>query len=177
MFVDGGIAYLRRGAANFDEIQDTSVIAPRPMLVGEDNPHSSDPRHALYPSPPGCSGARLCAILGMDWRDYLRAFDRADLCSGRWDAAEARETAAEIRRTGAGIWHVLCGAKVARAFGLDPATVAEPAHVRQLYEAGGGFVVVPHPSGRSRIWSDPTAAKTVRETLVKLGIVPRRELP
>lgn len=50
-------------------------------LIGESNPHSYTPYHALYPSPEGCSGHRLCClILGMRPLDYLEVFNRVNLC-------------------------------------------------------------------------------------------------
>lgn len=69
----------------------------KPLLVGEANPYGSDPAFALYPSPPGCSGDRLCRlVMGLDPDDYLERFERANLCPRRWSLAEARTRAADL---------------------------------------------------------------------------------
>lgn len=61
------------------------------LLVGEVNPLSTKPEHALYPWPPNCTGERLQRlVLGVSRRDYLAGFDRVDLCTGRWSAPAAR---------------------------------------------------------------------------------------
>ncbi len=65
----------------------------RPLLVGEANPLSADPRYALYPAPPGSTGGRLCRlVLGLSKKDYIGRFDRVNLCAGPWRVREARET-------------------------------------------------------------------------------------
>lgn len=64
------------------------------MLVGMQNPWSTDPRHALFPAPPGCTGERLWRALedvgGHTRGDYLRAFERRNLVTGPWDAEAAQ---------------------------------------------------------------------------------------
>lgn len=130
----------------------------RPLLVGELNPYGSDPRRALAPLPPGAAGGRLCKVLGMSPKEYLKAFDRANLCVGDWDDDRARDRARSLLRSPrAGF--VLLGAKVCRAFGVafDPFTVSGDVGDR------GIFVVLPHPSGRCRLWNDPASAERARE--------------
>jgi hypothetical protein len=56
----------------------------RPVLVGMNNPVSSDPAHALFPHPPGCTGYRLWEMLKtriphVTRREYLDAFDRRNV--------------------------------------------------------------------------------------------------
>ena len=101
-----------------------------PLLVGESNPYGADPHFALYPFPESASGGRLAAILGMDAEQYLRPFDRVNLCtqnlrhwrqgSREWDAAAARRRAERLPHEA----RVLLGAKVARAHGLTYAPFA-----------------------------------------------------
>lgn len=62
----------------------------RPILVGEANPYGGDPRYALYPLPENSAGGRLCRlILKLEVRQYLRSFDRRNLCATkRWIAED-----------------------------------------------------------------------------------------
>lgn len=154
----------------------------RPILVGEDNPYSRDPRYALYPAPEGSAGHRLCfEILGLSRvTDYIRAFDRANLCSGRWSIREARETARGLARGSHadGVWLILLGAKVASAFGLPHAPFAWDKSAPYDRRPGDlewptiRVVQLPHPSGRSRAWNEPGAAARAREVLRGAGILP-----
>lgn len=115
------------------------------LLVGEDNPYGSDPGYALYPLPENASGDRLSKLLGLSHHEYLRAYDRVNLCSRRWGMAEARATAQNISM--GGHWRVvLLGAKVCSAFGVPYAPLTL---VRERY------AVVPHPSGRNLFWNLP----------------------
>lgn len=127
----------------------------RPMLVGEDNPYGGDPHFALYPAPDGCAGHRLCCvILGMRRADYLREFARTNLCVGRWSMREARDRAIDELRVHRGPL-ILLGARVARAFEFDPwrpFTLAD----------GGKTLLLPHPSGRCRLWNVDGAAARAR---------------
>lgn len=142
----------------------------KPLLVGEANPYGSAPEFALYPSPPGCSGDRLCRlVMGLEPDDYLERFDRANLCPREWDIHVARSRAADLlqgaRDLGGPV--VLLGAKVTRACDLpfDPFTVI----------AGDAFrpvrVVLPHPSGLSRAWGAPGAYERARAVLREAGVL------
>lgn len=93
----------------------------KPLLIGEANPYGSDPRYAryaLYPYPSHSAGARLCTwILGMETRDYLRAFERRNLCLLEWDAKGAKDEAHSLLTLyGPGSVFILLGKKVAGAF-------------------------------------------------------------
>jgi len=139
---------------------------PRVWLIGESNPYSDDPRYALYPLPERASGGRLCRILGLTSRDYLRTFERRDLLStARWSVPQARVAAAALlHEVGAGDALVLCGGKVAAAFGFEYAALA--AHTTAT---GHAALVIPHPSGLNRQWSaTPGLAARVREAVMAL---------
>lgn len=129
----------------------------RPMLVGEDNPYGSDPYYALYPAPDGCSGERLCRlVLGMRRNDYLCAFNRVNLCPDKWSWRTAREAARSLsscytRRV------IALGAKVAGAFG----------HEFRPFEIVENVLMLPHPSGRCRLWGNPGAYRLAREVVVR----------
>lgn len=145
----------------------------KPLLVGEANPYGIDPAYALYPLPERASGHRLCTlVMGLEIRDYLRRFDRVNLCPQRWSEPVAREQAARIRAD-RGIWDhiVLLGAKVSRAFGEDykPFTWSQKAWP----ESGRAHtvVVLPHPSGLCRAWNEPGAFEKAREVLRCSGVL------
>ena len=135
----------------------------RPLLVGEDNPHSDNPRAALFPRPRGAAGHRLAEILGMSGAEYLRAFARTNLCDGPWVRAAADLRAEQIQF----VWPgpiVLLGAKVARAFGVPYA----PFSTRRSADGSTRVLVLPHPSGRCRVWNDPAARTRARRAVRRL---------
>jgi hypothetical protein len=124
----------------------------RVLLVGESNPYGNDPHFALYPSPERSAGYRLCVLIfEMQRKDYLELFDRCNLCVGLWSMRRARKKAATL----ADRWAILCGAKVARAFG----------HEFRPLEVIGDHLIIPHPSGLSRAWNEPDAMKKVRDAM------------
>lgn len=145
----------------------------RPLLVGEDNPYGRDQRYALYPSPDYSAGGRLCfQIMGLSLKEYIGRFDRVNLCSEKWTIREARDKAVEVlkerldqeRIDGPMAIFVLLGTKVCNAFGIpfNPFTI-------QSY---GRFVILPHPSGRNRLWNNPTSFETARAVLRQSGVLP-----
>lgn len=126
----------------------------KPLLVGEVNPYGADPEMALYPLPEEASGGRLARILGLSRGEYLRRFDRVNLCSGRWSEREARDAAYALMTSGRP--KILLGTKVRKAFGYDPFP---------LFTRSGDYYFLPHPSGRCRIWNRPGAYEKARELL------------
>src|SRR5438045_1837294 len=64
--------------------------------------------------------------MGLRRSTYMTAFDRVNLCQAKWGMKEAREKAAEVLRDAGNRWLILCGAKVARVFGQEPATELLP---------------------------------------------------
>lgn len=141
-------------------------------LVGECNPYSGDPRFALYPTPSGSSGWRLCyAILGMEKSEYLTRFNRRNLCATKWSAVDARWVARGGHRPRGVVGEVippgpkiLLGARVARAFDLQFETFSQ---IQFSTDTIGKHrcLVWPHPSGRSRAWNDPSAIACARDQL------------
>jgi len=128
----------------------------KPLLVGELNPYGSSPEFALYPLPKGASGDRLCRIMGVSTRGYLKRFDRVNLCVGKWSFVAARSVAEKLKQEDRVF--VLLGAKVCRAFGYDftPFCVC------------GKVVILPHPSGRSRLWNGSESVGRARDALKKV---------
>jgi len=138
------------------------------LLVGEVNPISVRPEHALYPWPRNCSGERLQRlVMAVSCHDYLRCYDRVDLCTGKWSMPAAR---AEAARLLGGTWsiYLLLGRKVAGAFSIeDPAwTILERASKR--------LVLIPHPSGLCREWQAADAFSRAQELLRQAEVLPPR---
>jgi hypothetical protein len=138
------------GAWRFDHADTTSRV----LLVGEDNPQSVDPKHALYCYPSGCAGNRLQEdILQMAASGYL-ALWRTNLCTPAWSLVAARKRASELLDTAAP-WElvVMLGRKVTSVFDkvcgeLEPTPPFS-------HHSWGRFTLVhiPHPSGRNLVWN------------------------
>lgn len=131
----------------------------RPLIVGEMNPLGGRDAFALFPVPRSRSGGRLATFLGLSDEEYLRRFDRANLCRGAWSDRAARATARRLSAAPRPAY-VLLGEKVCAAFGVDyaPFTVDER-------PGGGTFAVLPHPSGLNRMWNAPDSTDLARATV------------
>lgn len=161
------------------EVVPRAPRGPRTWLVGEHNPFGPDQEYALYPHPPGCSGARLCRFLGLTEDEYLDRFERRNLVvTARWSARAANEAAAVLRgELVEGDRLVLLGARVARAFGYDfellkihrrPAGMLNQVGGILAKLPGHSVLVAPHPSGLSRAWNDRTLPGRLRVALARL---------
>lgn len=155
--------------------------APRPLLVGESNPYGTDPKFALYPAPERSAGYRLCVeIFGMVRAEYLRRFDRANLCEGSYSTVKARAgfeaLLGEYREA-----VILLGSKVCAAarVGFEPYTIQRyrvdvPEPGRRFVEPDPTghltIVVLPHPSGLCRMWNEPGAIDRARSAMLTAGI-------
>lgn len=156
----------------------------KPLLVGEFNPYQSNEedamRFAFHPDPPHASGGRLChVILGLTERDYLRSFDRTDLCWPKWSMPRAREKArALVIERGADDIIVAFGTKVAAAFGMAQTPPFTVLRDYELYERfpllphgiAPTILYLPHPSGLNRAWHVPGARDRARRLLRELGV-------
>ena len=134
----------------------------RPLLVGESNPYGDDPELALYPLPEHASGSRLAHILGLSKPAYLRIFDRMNLVDGPWSARRAKDAAKAVSMTrdegSPGI--ILLGAKVSEAFSIPFSPFSM--HLRGHGLLACRVAVLPHPSGRSRLWNDAGSFRLAR---------------
>jgi hypothetical protein len=165
---------------------------PKVWLIGETNPYQHDPersiRYAMYPDPPESAGGRLCElILGMEHRDYLRAFERRNLLAGPWEGKgvteRARASAACLTwEMAEGDQVLLLGAKVVDAFfpGEEwgpfacfhvPAGRGNPHAVGAEGHRGPflHFAALPHPSGLNRFWNDYRSYSMVRAAVARLA--------
>lgn len=134
-------------------------------LVGENNPYGSASEFALYPSPRGCAGQRLCKALGLDEDAYLETFERRNLLSVmKWSVKEARRAAGLLLvEAGPGDALVLCGAKVSEAFGLPFSPLMAVKNHK-----GQTLLVIPHPSGLSRLFNQKGMSERVRDAVMAL---------
>lgn len=114
------------------------------------------------------SGDRLASLLGLAGAGELtREHDTVNLRSradGAWDRRAAADAAQAILAVAPHDRVVLCGRRVADAFGVpfDPvATCRLPGHRVGL--------VIPHPSGRCRHWNDPATAQIASDALRRLA--------
>lgn len=136
------------------------------VLVGEDNPHGSDPRYALYHEPRNCAGDRLRRLIfGIRVNTYFRRdlFERGNLCARKWNMAEARERAARVHAERPDATIAMFGRKVAAAFAFATSGVALTAFGQQ-----NRMVSLPHPSGRNQAWNDTDAIPRARAILRQL---------
>lgn len=141
----------------------------KPLLVGEINPYSADPKFALYPHPERSAGARLCnLILRLPRAEYLRRFDRVNLCEGKWSLKKAREKAAEIWAWDEDVPRIIVvlGARPANAFYLD----WKPYEIQKASPVEPMFIMLPHPSGRNHLWNEPGAYERARQALIEGGV-------
>jgi len=157
----------------------------KPLLVAENNPYQKTAedamRYALYPEPPRASGGRLCTfVMGISVRDYLRNYDRVDLCHPKWSLPAARKRAAELMaERGPDDVIVLCGAKVAAAFDVPfiPFTYSRASVTARMLVPSlpqrPALVLLPHPSGLNRLWSQPGSVDRARAVLRETGVLPR----
>lgn len=141
-------------------------MSARPWLIGELNPFGGDPDMALYPLPENSSGGRLARTLGLSRTDYLRAFERRNLCTEKWRLSLARCAAGQFLAEANGAPIVLLGAKVCAAFAVPFAPFT--GYVDERAPAHPLVVVLPHPSGLNRMWNQPGAQDRARALVLPL---------
>lgn len=142
---------------------------PKPLLIGMNNPVSTERGHELFPAPEGCTGHRLWRMLhertSATRMSYLESFERRNLVrSAIYSATVARLNAREIYRelesTGRTI--VLLGRSVQVAFNIPPLLV----HPQVI--GGCTWRQIPHPSGRNLWYNDKKNVKVVELLLEEL---------
>ena len=147
-----------------------------PILVGELNPYGGRPEHALFCHPPNSAGGRLQRLIFAIPRWKYLECPRFNLCVGEWSAPAARVEARALLTLAKGRTLVLLGKKVCDAFQV-------PFDPFQLDESPSGqkYVILPHPSGRNRMWEADGAIERAQELLraefPHLGIGDRLQVP
>lgn len=153
----------------------------KPLLVGE----CYDGECLGLDTP---SGFRLCAIMGVDPDDYVEGYVKMNLCgTSEWVETHARRTARRVAlnamcQTGPSRI-VLLGRRVADAFREALVSMGATGLARldllEGYRCDGiaperevVFVVLPHPSGKSRVWNDERSLRRARSLLIAAEVVP-----
>ena len=138
----------------------------RPILLGMNNPVSSNPDHALYPHPPNCAGWRLWKMSGLSEDEYFEKFERRNLLNGRAWSPQLAAVEAEKYRAGMDKDRriVLLGEDVCRLMWHS-----SPAFVWRRGLVGGWWAKFPHPSGRNLMWNDPMYRKCAELFLQELA--------
>lgn len=131
------------------------------LVVGEcpgPNTHADSP---LFPWPPSSSAGRLMSMGDLVPGEYLGGLLRRNLVDDReWCESDGEERAREIMSAlfdePADLRVVLCGWRVAAAFGAKNLEYWQP----KKLECGQTAVVIPHPSGRNRVYNEEAARAT-----------------
>lgn len=132
----------------------------RPILVGLNNPHSTDPRAALLPRPIGSAGHRLFKMSRLDWSDYNAVFERVNVVDIEYPAISLRD-----RRV------VVFGREAWMYLDLDP---IDP--MQYTFRWGSRVTFAPHPSGRNHFYNDPRNRERLRVVLREIKKSYRKEL-
>jgi len=144
------------------------------LLVGLDNPQSSDPRYALFPHPSGCAGHRLMKMMQEVDKDFTRreyvAIPKTNLFpAGRKPRTPGPQvvgiagTLLQMQLEGTKKIVVLLGNEVRDAV-FNPKKAQPKAMV--LSELGGThFAWIPHPSGRNPYYNDTRRRRKVARFL------------
>lgn len=140
------------------------------IFVGEVNELTSDPRHALHPYPVNGTGDRLChKVLRLKPSVYLTKIRRVNLCLWDWDMDRAKLKADSVVYENTGPI-VLLGSRVAKAFGLKDIKLFSVFQGIKGTRLKRTFVLLPHPSGRCRVWNDKGSYQKARRVLKKAGV-------
>lgn len=118
------------------------------VFVGEVNPLSTNPRHALLDRPEGSSGDRLRRLICRMRRTTYCRLGKVDLFDQDLDFWRAKGRTVDLFELGFPL--VALGARVANLLSLANQPLYQPS-VGPL----GRVIVLPHPSGRNRAWSTP----------------------
>lgn len=139
----------------------------RPIILGMNNPRSSDPLLVLSPTgDPGSAGNRLWNLSGMTETEYRLAFERRNLVRGpEWTSAVARAAAKKFSCAGGSSVLVL-GSATWAAFPFLP---RDPMLLRRYDHNQTRFYAVPHPSGRNLWYNDKKNRARVGRLLRRLA--------
>lgn len=140
----------------------------RPIILGMNNPHSSDPEMALSPTgDPGSAGNRLWNYSGMTETQYRLSFVRRNLLGTKaWATREARASAEKfLDDLEDGSTVIVLGFETWKAFGFR---MVQPC--RSLVVSGGSTLwFVPHPSGRNLWFNEEGNREMVGQLLRRLS--------
>lgn len=142
----------------------------RTVLIGANNPLSSDSDRALYPYPEGATGWRLWRIFndayGTPRSQWLQIFDRRNVMGGKtWNMDRARITGRTLRNELVQASAVVFGHDARVALRLPE----RPWLVPTVEDDGLVWRFAPHPSRRNMYYNDPVARQNVALMLWELA--------
>lgn len=131
----------------------------KPLLLGIDNPHSTDPRAALLPRPKGSAGHRLFKMASMKWSVYKAAFDRANVS----DVISSNDVCEELNDRVV----VVLGKMTWRRLSMP--NYSQPFDKVRSDFYRSTFILVPHPSGKNLFYNEPSNRESVTRLLRRLA--------
>lgn len=137
---------------------------PRALVVGENPGENTHPDLPLFPWPETSSAGRLMKMSDLTPAQYLGHLYRRNLCDtrGEYRRIDAKHRARELLTAlfdmPPQFRVILCGSKVATAFGVDVG-FWQPVRLTSRQTA----VVIPHPSGMNRVYNTSSARRMTRE--------------
>ena len=122
----------------------------RPVIIGMNNPHSTDPDHALTPHTEGTTGWRLWVMLAsvtpVSSEGYMRRFERINLLNETsWDPIRAGHGSQDLWTSLRGRTVLVLGAATRNVLWLVPRPPLLWSESR-----GVRWCFVPHPSEFNR---------------------------
>lgn len=137
----------------------------RPILLGMNNPHSTDPTKALLPTPNGSAGHRLWKLSGYPEEQYLFKYERVNLVNEiKWEPVSAKAAAVKFSTGLSSRTVVVLGFETWKMFGFPAISPCDSIGVDS-----STFYFVPHPSGRNLWYNEDGNQKKVRELLRRLA--------
>lgn len=133
----------------------------RTILLGMCNPNADGDPLSIHDG----AGKRLFEMSGMPEEVYLKRFIRLNLVdSVQWDSEKAKAGAGRfLRSLERGRIVVVLGKQVALALGVGLTNFFDDMEVKTRR-----FILIPHPSGRCRLYNDKKTVAKVRKLLASL---------
>lgn len=148
----------------------------RTIVVGMNNPYSTDPKMALFPAPEQSAGYRLYAML----RDaaaaegevihrsrYATTFERHNLLVGEWTTRDANEAALKFLDDHSVRNIIVLGRSVERAMRIQRRVGWGVWFYHYHLPRPTSVCVIPHPSGLCREYNDPAMRLAIGRVLLK----------
>ena len=125
----------------------------RAMIIGSRLNQNKESNEPLWPLDKG-SGQRLFEISGMSLINYLDTFERVNA-----------ETSPLVRDADV----IVCGKDAWKMLGLPRSTDFWETH----WDGDSNYALIPHPSGRNRLYNDPRARERVKVIMRMISLCSR----
>ena len=122
-------------------------------ICGMNNPHrAGDPL-----SPDWTAGKKLFQLSGMTREEYEATFERMNLIESRtWSGIQAKTAGTRLKSRLRNRSVIVLGKMAWYALGLEPT---------EWFGSKGRFTLLPHPSGRCRLYNDESNRRKARECM------------